>query len=450
MSSCLNRRPGSRVHHWALSLIGIGCCVIASFLMSWVSTLVAWITCIILYLGLAKMEPRDKDRNWGSVSQALMFHQVRKYLLILDPRKSHVKYWRPQILLLISNPRKSCAIIEFTNALKKGGLFMLGHVKIGDLENIQDEDPIIGEIGNWYSLIDHLNIKAFVELTMCQTLRVGIQNLARLTGIGALKPHTVMLGLPLEDDENVRDDFASGNRASEQLNEVFPPSPKNAPMDATQFVTILEDLLKLKKNFLLFRNFQKLDYGDWFRSGTFRTLTRNNSIVYCDVWLVDFLGPMNDSTFEDTISEFILQMAFIVSKVKKWQKLTFRIIVRVSDAESEANKEVELRVKRKLAELRIKGIVLLMSMVPPTPSSEETPDFERIETIPDSYINFMQNKIVEQSANTAISFVYLRKPPIHESASGKKRFLQLLDILTKDMPPTLLIHGLYSVISKEL
>ena len=50
-----------------------------------------------------------------------------------------------QVLLLVANPRTSCSLIDFVNALKKGGLYVLGHVHVSDssLQHLQS-DPCQG------------------------------------------------------------------------------------------------------------------------------------------------------------------------------------------------------------------------------------------------------------------------------------------------------------------
>lgn len=73
----------------------------------------------------------NDDRQLGRIGQALMYHQIRKYMLQLNNEDELLKYWRPQILLIVdqspvddfqSPVDADVGLCLFCNDLKKGGL----------------------------------------------------------------------------------------------------------------------------------------------------------------------------------------------------------------------------------------------------------------------------------------------------------------------------------------
>ena len=76
----------------------------------------------------------------------------------------------------------------------------IGHVHVADFDQLESDsdpqpaDPSVRELPFWLALIDHLKVKAFPEITVAKSMREGCQQLARISGLGAMKPNTVILG----------------------------------------------------------------------------------------------------------------------------------------------------------------------------------------------------------------------------------------------------------------
>lgn len=183
-----NFRPLFRYFNLGTALLGGILCIVAMFI---VDGLLA--TLVIVFLGFLFLviHYSTPPKPWGDVSQLLIYHQVRKYLLRL--RQDNVKYWRPQILLLVDDPRTGWNLIQFCNALKKGGLYILGHVIVTD--DFQENYKELGvQQRAWISLRELLKIKAFVQIGLGPTLQWGIRNVYLGSGLGGMKPNITVIG----------------------------------------------------------------------------------------------------------------------------------------------------------------------------------------------------------------------------------------------------------------
>ncbi|XP_049805969.1 solute carrier family 12 member 9 [Schistocerca nitens] len=475
LAAAPNFRPSFKYFTWHTALFGLIGTMVMMFVIDTIYASCSIILCLLLVTALHLFSP-SRGSRWGSITQALIFHQVRKYLLLLDSRKDHVKFWRPQMLLLVSNPRTSCPLIHFVNDLKKSGLYVLGHVKIGDFRD-HDRDVTAYEYTHWLELVDHLKVKAFIELTVAKTVREGMHHMIRMSGLGAMKPNTIVLGFY---DDSTPKDFLESSDSGYHTNTFsgilacdgiplfkLRRDSEEKHINRTEFVGMMVDVLKMKKNLCVCRHFQTLDKV---------RVARSSAIKYIDVWPINFFNP-NDLDHFDTTSLFMMQLACIINMVPGWKKLHLRVFLCETGDQQLANLSSSLdsadtsatplkgeqRLRELLQMLRIAATIHLIPSYSElyvtwrsTSGSGYQSASESSATEYNSHranLQYLQsvNQIINQnSSETAATFIYLPPPPSSvtvEESEVYPKYLELLTTLTENLPPTVLVHGVHAVTS---
>ncbi|XP_075764044.1 solute carrier family 12 member 9 isoform X2 [Pelodiscus sinensis] len=454
-ASAPNFRPTFQLFSWHSCLLGIASCLLMMFLISPAGASGSLVLMLAL-LGFIHL--RAPASSWGYISQALIFHQVRKYLLLLDVRKEHVKFWRPQMLLMVANPRSGAQLIRFVNDLKKGGLFVLGHVEIGELDTMPS-DPIQAHYNFWLSLVDKLNVKAFVDLTLSPSVRQGTQHLLRITGLGGMKPNTLVLGFYdtcVPEDYFLHDPAFSQARENDHFGVDLPALQAHFPtvrgastlkaLLASEYVSIISDAVKMHKNVCLARYFPLLDKERLF-SKAGRAEGR-----FVDVWPLNLLRP-DTPAYVDVCSLFLLQLACILTMVSSWRAARLRLFLCVESGDRGwVGKEEKL--KELLSKLRIKASIQtvtwdhVVALHGQRQAGGEPFLNAAAQRVTDEYLAAVNALVLKQGGQVAVRFLYLPRPPADTSLY--ERYLEQLEILTRDLGPTLLVHGLTPVTCTEL
>jgi potassium/chloride transporter 9 len=365
--------------------------------------------CVVLLMAVFMLiHYTTPPKPWGDVSQGLIYHQVRKYLLRL--RQEHVKFWRPQILLLVNDPRRQYKLIQFCNSLKKGGLFVLGHVIVTN--NFAEAVPEARRQQQaWMRYIDFSRIKAFVNVAISPAVEWGARNLVLGVGLGGMRPNIVVMGfynLPelrqnqpynhIPSPQPSRPSSKSTNHSVSRKaiqeaarrrqtgdSQGTLPLPTDAmrPEDAIaikSYVTIIEDLvLRLQANVAVAKGFSELEVPTAKPTRQQKTLSmlgfaftefEEPSKSYIDLWPIQMssidIGCAEDepsrnnvlTTNFDTYT-LILQLGCILHTVPSWKHMyKLRVCVFV-EYETDVDEE-RTRVSTLLKNLRIEAKVLVL------------------------------------------------------------------------------------------
>lgn len=242
-----------------------------------------------------------------------------------------------------------------------------------------------------------------------------------------------------------------------------------------EYVAVIADAMKMLKNVVLARYFNGFDRAEVLSPSFFSPGRRP---VYVDVWPVNLLRP-DSSSYVDTCSLFLLQLACILNMVRAWRKAKLRLFLCVEEGRSVRGSEEKLG--QLLKDLRIKaqvypvpwdqqvalhwqrqGEVGQRSQSPDMggdtegtkPARDEDEDYvnsfpSNATRISDNYLLAVNQLILDTAQPApAVRFLYLPRPPA--DTRRYTTYLRQLELLTQDLGPTLLIHGVTPVITTDL
>ncbi|KAK6354356.1 hypothetical protein TWF730_008764 [Orbilia blumenaviensis] len=433
VSAAPNFRPSFNYFRWWTAAIGT---VISGITMFFVDGVYASACVLLLLFLFLLIHYTSPPKAWGDVSQSLIYHQVRKYLLRLK-QENHIKFWRPQLLLFVNDPRRSYKLIQFCNSLKKGGLYILAHVIV--TPDFRESFPEAKKQQQaWMKYIDFGKCKAFAQLAISPTIEWGMRNIILSAGLGGMRPNIAIMGMynleeyqkrkPLIEiavpDATAKDDVDDTNETRGQL-----PTDTcriEQAITVTSWVNMLEDMLmSLQINVALAKGFKHLQIP---KPG------QTPKKKYIDLWPIQMSAQVsgeNGATSGVLTTNFdtytlILQLGCILHTVPAWKNAyTVRVIVFVeyeSDVEEEAG-----RVKALLDNLRIKAEVVVCWLA--------KGDLKTYETIVNGKDE--KNERVEEIIGSQEWWVELqrrrRQAELHESESALNS--QVADLLRSEQWP---------------
>ncbi|KAH7033000.1 amino acid permease-domain-containing protein [Microdochium trichocladiopsis] len=382
IGSAPNFRPAFKFFNWQTAFIGS---ILSAFAMFFIDETYATSAICLLVLLFLLIHYFSPPKHWGDVSQNLIYHQVRKYLLRLKPE--HIKFWRPQIILLVNDPRHHTRLIQFCNSLKKGSLYILGHVIVTDNFNSGIHEAKLQQSAWTQYISEYSRIKAFVQLNMSPSIVWGVRNLILSAGLGGMRPNIAVLGFYNLDDlrharpelnlpttQSFRDEIQSksgmganrpkrrrrGDTSARLLESLLPTDTirTESMMSPVQYMTILEDLaLRNRLNVAVGKGFQALETPR--DDGT-------NSKRFIDLWPIQMSAEITtgDKSFLTTNFDtytLILQLGFILKSVASW-KTVYRLRVLVFVEYEVEVEEERKRLKALLDKLRIDADVSVFAL----------------------------------------------------------------------------------------
>ncbi|XP_035849540.1 solute carrier family 12 member 3-like [Sander lucioperca] len=226
-------RPQFIYYNKWVSLFGAVVSFVLMFLFSWWAGLITLIVFILLCLYIYYKKPK---LNWGSTIQAGSYNIALSASLALSGVEDHVKNFRPQCLVLTGPPTQRPALVDFVNSFTKNASLMI----CGDIIMNQDRQTRLqDDTDRLVKWMNKRKVRSFYSPFTADSLRVGARHLLQASGLGKLKPNTLVLG------------FKSNWRAS-------------SPESIEDYITTINDTFDSNYCLCILRMMDGLDTSDQF------------------------------------------------------------------------------------------------------------------------------------------------------------------------------------------
>uniref|UniRef100_A0A8C2AYK3 Solute carrier family 12 member 10, tandem duplicate 3 n=1 Tax=Cyprinus carpio TaxID=7962 RepID=A0A8C2AYK3_CYPCA len=195
----ITKSPGWRpeYHYYSpwTSLFGAILSFLLMFLFTWWAALITF--CIVLFL-LGYVSYTKPKVNWGTSYQAGFYNMALSFSMSLTGVEDHVKNFRPQCLVLTGPPNVRPALVDFVGTFTKNiSLMICGNI-------IMEDEKSSFPQHSTDMLVDWLNqrkVRSFYTSFTADSLKEGAHDLMQASGLGKLKPNTLVLGYKMNWQE---------------------------------------------------------------------------------------------------------------------------------------------------------------------------------------------------------------------------------------------------------
>uniref|UniRef100_A0A3Q2X0J5 Solute carrier family 12 member 10, tandem duplicate 1 n=1 Tax=Haplochromis burtoni TaxID=8153 RepID=A0A3Q2X0J5_HAPBU len=182
-------RPAFKYYNKWTALYGALASIALMFAFTWWAALITWTVISLLFLYIAYL--KKPNVNWGSSIQASSYNMALSFSVSLTDVNDHVKNFRPQCLVMTGPPQQRPALVDFVGCFTK-------HVSLMICGNIimepEKQTPFQDSTDQYVKWLNKRKVRSFYTQFTADSLRDGVRYLIQASGLGKLKPNTLVLG----------------------------------------------------------------------------------------------------------------------------------------------------------------------------------------------------------------------------------------------------------------